>query len=337
MFPQRKHPLNSVTPTESRRGLAYALLSYLIWGILPLYFVLLKSVNPFEIVAWRIVFTAVLCAILITATRTWPSVMEVLRRPKMTLVIASAGLIIYVNWQTYVIATTSGFVVEAALGYFVNPVVTILLGVIIYREKLRPTQWFALGMTVVAFVIISIGLGRVPWIALILAVTFGIYGVLKKGIGARVSALTGLFIETILLLPVAAIIIGVVWAHTGSLDLLHSSPLLTVLMIATGITTAAPLLLFASGARRISLTTLGFAQYLGPTLMFLIGWLVLGEQLPPERWIGFGIVWLSLVILSVDLVRHGRANRLADAALAQAQTGAIPIVSHESSPEKPGK
>ncbi|MCS4277580.1 chloramphenicol-sensitive protein RarD [Mycetocola sp. BIGb0189] len=329
--------MTSPTPSESRRGLAYALLSYLIWGILPLYFVLLSSVNPFEIVAWRIVFTAILCALLITVTRTWPEVREVLRRPRMVGVIAAAGMVIYINWQTYVIATTSGYVVEAALGYFVNPVVTILLGVLIYREKLRPTQWFALGMTVVAFVIISIGLGRVPWIALILAVTFGIYGVLKKGIGARVSALTGLFVETILLLPVAAVIIGIVWAHTGSLDLLHSSPLLTVLMIATGITTAAPLLLFASGARRISLTALGFAQYLGPTLMFLIGWLVLGEQLPPERWIGFGIVWLSLVILSVDLVRHGRANRLADAALAQAQTGAIPIVAPTQKPENQGK
>lgn len=295
--------------SETRRGLAYALGSYLLWGLLPLYFVYIAAVNPFEVVAWRIVFTLILCALLLTITRGWGETTRLLRSPKLLGIIAVAGLVIYLNWQTYVVATATGHIVEAALGYFVNPVVTILLGVIFLRERLRFWQWFALGSTAVAFVIISIGFGTFPWFALLLAFSFGIYGFLKKGLGGRVGALPGLFLETLMLLPVAAIILGYLQSTRGTLDLFHSPPLVTAMVIGTGITTAVPLLLFAAAARRISLTAIGFAQYLAPTMMFVIGWLVLGEEMPVARWIGFGIVWLSLVILSVDLVVSARRNR----------------------------
>lgn len=309
--------------TEQKKGLAFALVAYFAWGLLPLYFVALAVINPFEVVAWRIVFTLVLCALLLTLTRGWGSIARVLRRPKTALTLVAAGLVIYVNWQVYVIASMNGQVVEAALGYFVNPVVTILLGVILLGERLRFWQWFALAMTAVAFVIIAVGYGSFPWISLILATSFGIYGYMKKGVGRSVGPVPGLFVETLGLAPLALIILAIL-AGTGPLDIVGAEPVIAWMLVGTGVTTAVPLLLFAAGARRMSLTALGFTQYLAPTLMFAIGWLFLGEEMPPARWIGFGVVWVSLVILSVDMLRASRSNRRA-AAAPSLHTGPIPI------------
>ncbi|MEB4614273.1 EamA family transporter RarD, partial [Leucobacter sp. M11] len=284
---------------ESRRGLIFALGSYLIWGLLPLYFALLVGLNAFEIVAWRILLTLVFCALLLTVTRGWAQVAAVFRDRAVLGRLALAGAVIYVNWQTYVIASVSGHILDASLGYFINPVVTILLAVIILGERLSPVQWVALAVTVLAFAVIAIGYGTFPWIALLLALSFGVYGFLKKGIGNRVGALPGLFVETVVLTPVALVILGVL-AGTRGLDVASASPGLIAVLALSGAVTGLPLILFAAGARRLSLTALGFTQYLAPSLMFLVGWLVLGEQVPVARWVGFALVWGALIVLSVE-------------------------------------
>lgn len=301
-------PSLSPAAGKARAGLLFALAAYLCWGLLPLYFTQLAAVNPFEVVAWRILFTLLFCAVLLTATRGWGEVIAVARSPKMLLTIGAAGLVIYINWQTYVIAAATGHIVEAALGYFINPIVTILLGVLLLKEKLRFWQWFALAATGVAVVIIAIGYGTFPWIAIILALCFGFYGFIKKDIGDRVGAATGLFLETLLLAPVAGIILAIVGMQ-GPFDLFHSDVGTIILIAAAGIVTAVPLLLFAAGARRLPLSTLGFTQYLAPTLMFLLGWLVFDEAMPLARWIGFGIVWFALAILIADIIRERRRTR----------------------------
>ncbi|WP_025133746.1 EamA family transporter RarD [Leucobacter sp. PH1c] len=294
--------------SESRRGLLAALAAYTLWGILPLYFVLLAGINPFEIVAWRIVLTLVFCAILITAMRQWDEVARVLRDRRLLGRLALAGVVIYINWQTYVVASTSGHVLDASLGYFINPVVTILLAVLLLGERLGLVQWLALGATVVAFGIIAFGYGTFPWVALVLALSFGYYGFVKKDVGGRVSALPGLFVETLVLTPVALGILGVLGATRG-LDAFTAEPAELALLACAGIATAIPLLLFAASARRISLTALGFTQYLAPSIMFALGWLVLGEHIPVARWIGFAVVWAALLVLSVETLRGARRSR----------------------------
>lgn len=300
--------MNRPAAAESRRGLIYALGSYLIWGLLPLYFALLIGLNPFEIVAWRILLTLVFCAFLLTVTKSWGQVGAVFRDRALLGRLALAGAIIYVNWQTYVIASVSGHILDASLGYFINPVVTILLAVVILGERLTRVQWFALAVTVLAFAVIAIGYGTFPWIALLLALSFGVYGFLKKGVGDRVGALPGLFVETVVLTPVALVILGIL-AGTRGLDVLSAPPGLLAVLAFSGAVTGLPLILFAAGARRLPLVALGFTQYLAPSLMFLVGWLLLGEQVPLARWIGFSLVWAALIVLSVETIRMVRRNR----------------------------
>nr|WP_237657247.1 EamA family transporter RarD [Agreia sp. COWG] len=293
----------------SRSGIIYAVGAYVMWGFLPAFFLLLAPSGPFEIVAVRILFSLVFCALLITVTRAWPAFIAIVRQPRLLFTMGLAGVLIYVNWQTYVIGATSGQVVETALGYFINPIVTILLGVIILREKLRIAQWVALGISVLAVGVLTVGFGSVPWISLILAFSFGLYGFVKKKVGPRVDAVSGLTLETLWLLPVASIQLGVIAATTG-LTLGTISPLHTVLMVSAGVVTAVPLLLFASAARRLPLVYMGTIQYIGPVLQFLFGVFVMGEPMPFERWVGFGLVWVALIVLTVDMVRAGRGNRI---------------------------
>jgi chloramphenicol-sensitive protein RarD len=295
--------------SEHRRsGLIFAVSAYVLWGILPIYFLALVPATAWEIVAWRVVFSLVFCAAAITVTRAWRTFGALLRDRRVVLVMGLAGALIYVNWQTYVLAVVSGHVVEAALGYFINPIVTVFLGVVVQRERLRAAQWVAVGVSVVAVIVLAVGYGRFPWIALILAFTFGFYGLIKKRVAARVDALSGLTIETMWLTPVAVvqlIVVGVTAGLTiGSVSAWH-----TVLLVGAGVITAVPLLLFASASRRLPLVYLGFIQYFAPFIQFLVGVAVLHEAMPPERWAGFGIVWLALAILSVDMIVAARQGR----------------------------
>ncbi len=295
--------------TEHRRsGLIYAISAYVLWGFLPIYFLALKPASAWEIVAWRVIFSLAFCAIAIAVTRSWRTFGALLTDRRVLFTMGLAGALIYVNWQTYVLATVSGHVVEAALGYFINPIVTVFLGVIVQRERLRVAQWVAVGVSVVAVVVLGVGYGQIPWIALILAFSFGFYGLIKKRVGGRVDAVSGLTLETMWLTPVAILQLIVV-SLTAGLTIGSDGPWHTVLLVGAGVITAVPLLFFAAASRRLPLVYMGFIQYFAPFIQFLVGVVVLNEAMPPERWIGFAIVWLALLILSVDMIAAARRGR----------------------------
>ena len=292
------------------RGLMYGVAAYTLWGVLPLFFLLLRPASAVEIVAWRIVLSLIFCALLLTVTRGWPALVRILRDRRTVLIMGGAGALILVNWLVYVYATLSNHVVEAALGYFTNPIVTVLLGVFVLRERLRPLQWVAIGISAVAVLVLAFNYGQFPFIALALAFSFGCYGLIKKQVGDRVDALSGLTIETAWLSVPASIALAVL-AASGVLTIGTVSPLQTVALLCAGVVTAVPLLLFAAAARRIPLTYLGLTQYFAPVLQFAIGVFVLQEAMPPARWVGFGLVWVALVLLSWDMLRAGRRGRVA--------------------------
>ncbi|MRX44262.1 EamA family transporter RarD [Agromyces kandeliae] len=294
----------------SRAGIAYAVSAYALWGFLPVYFIALAPSGPVEIVAMRILLSLVFCAVLIAVTRTWRAFRALVRDRRVVLIMGLAGVLIFVNWLTYVFAALTGQVVEAALGYFINPIVTVFLGVIVLRERLNAVQWTAVGISIVAVVVLTLGYGQMPWIALILAFSFGFYGLIKKRVGHRVDAVSGLTLETAWLAPLAAILLVVVASTTG-LTIGSVSGWHTVLLLSAGAVTAIPLLLFAAASRRLPLIYMGFIQYFAPFIQFVVGVVVLGEPMPPERWAGFGLVWLALVVLTFDLVRGARAARRA--------------------------
>lgn len=299
----------SSDPARGRlSGGVYAFAAYLLWGVLPLYFLALTPTGAWELVAWRIVLSLVFCILLLAVTRAWRGFAAILRQPRLLAWTALAGALIYVNWQIYVLATLSGHVVETSLGYFINPLVTVVLGVVVLRERLRTTQWVALGIAAAAVVVIVVGYGAFPWIALGLAFSFGIYGLVKKRIGPAVDAVSGLTLESAWLTPVAIVQLTVV-AVTSGLTLGAAGPVHAVLLLLAGVATATPLLFFAAGSRRVPLTVMGMLQFVAPILQFAIGVWVQGEPMPPERWVGFGLVWAALVLLTVDSVWAARRGR----------------------------
>lgn len=302
----------STTPVESPReralGGVYAFTAYFLWGFLPLYFLLLAPTGPFELVAWRILLSLAFCALLLTVLRGWGRLGAIIRQPRLLLWTGVAGALIYVNWQVYILATLDGHVIEASLGYFMNPIVTVVLGVVVLRERLRATQWVAIGIAVIAVVVIVVGYGAFPWIALTLAFSFGIYGLVKKRLGPSVDAVSGLTLESAWLVPVAAVILVVVGSTSG-LTMGAAGPWHAVLLSLAGVVTAVPLLLFAAGARRVPLTVIGLLQFVAPILQFVIGAWLLGEPMPLERWIGFGLVWIALIVLTVDSLVYARRGR----------------------------
>ncbi len=298
------------TAREERLGAAYAFGAYVLWGFLPLYFLLLAPIGPWEIVVWRILFSLLFCAILLTVTRTWGKLFAILRDRRLVFWTIIAGLLIYVNWQAFLIGILTGHVIEGSLGYFINPIVTVLLGVIVLKERLRMAQWIAIAFAGLAVIVIIVAYGSVPWIALILAASFGTYGLVKKQIGPRVDAVSGLTLESLWLTPIAVIQLIVV-ANTTGLVIGTQGPGHTVLVALAGVVTAVPLLLFASGARRAPLTLIGLLQFAAPILQFITGAWLLHEPMPLERWIGFALVWIALVVLSVDSVLHARRSRAA--------------------------
>jgi chloramphenicol-sensitive protein RarD len=247
---------------------------------------------------------------LLTVTRTWGRLAAIMRQRRLLWLTALAGVLIYINWQVFILGALSGHVIETSLGYFINPIVTVMLGVLVLHERLRVTQWVAIGIAAAAVVVIIVGYGAFPWIALTLAASFGLYGLVKKQVGPSVDAVSGLTLETLWLTPIAGVVLVVV-AATQGLTMGAYGWQHAVLLSLTGVITAVPLLLFAAGARRVSLTTIGLLQFAAPILQFLIGWLVLGEPMPLERWIGFGLVWLALIVLTVDSVLHARRVRAA--------------------------
>ncbi|PPG23179.1 EamA family transporter RarD [Rathayibacter toxicus] len=289
----------------SSLGLVFALAAYLVWGGLPLYFIVMAPASPFEIVACRVLFSLLFCAILLTVTRGWNGIASLLRQPRLLATLAVAGAVIYLNWQVYVLATTTGHVIEAALGYFMNPLVTVLLGVLVLHERLRFAQWSAMGVSAIAVLVIALGYGAFPWISLVLALSFGFYGLVKNRLGGLVGAVAGLTLETLWLTPLALVQLAVV-GSTAGLTFATEGVGHALILASAGIVTAIPLLLFAGAARRLPLSILGFVQYLAPFLQLLVGAFVLGEAMPLERWIGFALVWTALAIFTVDFIVAGR-------------------------------
>ncbi|ALJ19121.1 EamA family transporter RarD [Microbacterium sp. No. 7] len=303
-----------MTPEESARertlGAVYAFGAYFLWGFIPLYFISLVPSGPWEVVAWRVVFSLVVCALLLTVTRTWPKLLAILRNRRLVVWTIVAGLLVYVNWQVFLIGSLTGHVVEGSLGYFINPILTVLLGVLVLHEKMRPTQWVAIGISALAIVVIIVGYGSFPWIALTLAVSFGLYGLVKKQIGPSVDAVSGLTLESLWLMPLAIVQLIAVAATTG-ITLGQAGTTHTILLLLAGIVTATPLLLFAAAARRASLVTIGMLQFVGPIMQFLTGVFLLHEPMPVERWVGFGLVWVALIVLMTDSIVHARRTRRA--------------------------
>ena len=293
--------------TDTRNGLVAGVVAYGLWGLLPAFFVLLAPAGPIEIVAWRILFSLVFCVLILAAMSRIPRAFGMLRSRATVIWSAAAAVLILINWSVYVYASLNQFIVEAALGYFINPLVTVGLGVFLLKEKLRPTQWASLGLAVVAVIILAVGYGQVPVISLVLAFSFGFYGYVKNRLGPGVKSLDSLTLETVWLSPLALGV--VVWlALDGTLTLGTVSGPHTMLLLALGAVTSIPLLLFGAAIRRLPLSIIGLMQYIAPVLQFLFGVVIMSEPMPLERWIGFSLVWVALIFLSVDALR-ARKNR----------------------------
>lgn len=291
--------------SENSLGIFFGIGAYGLWGLLPLYFLILAPAGPVEIVANRVLWSLLFCTLLLTVLKSWGPVSRAVRTPRLLGLLTIAALLIAVNWLVYTYGVTSGQAIEASLGYFINPIVSVLLGVIVLREKLRPLQWVAIGMGLLAVVVLAIGYGSVPWIALTLAFSFGLYGFVKKSVGSRVDAVSSLSIETAVLTPIAAGVM--VWlSSTGAATLLTEGSGHFWIMAASGVITAVPLIFFGAAARRLPLTTIGLLQYLAPVLQFLLALFVFGEEMPIERWVGFSLVWVGLVLLTIDMLRTVR-------------------------------
>ena len=290
----KKRSINSV-------GLTFGAGAYLIWGSFPLLIQLSKFASPFETVVWRVVFGFLFAALLVTLTKTWGQILALVKTPKKLVWVSVAAIFIFINWQVYVVAVVTGNVIETSLGYFINPLVTVMFAVFLLKEKLRRMQWVALSVGFIAVVVLTIDYGRPPWIAIILALSFGTYSLAKNRVGRNIGALQSFTIESATVLPIAIIQLIVV-ASLGPVMIL-SGPMEAAVLIGFGIMTAVPLILFGAAASRIPLSMIGFIQYLTPVLQFSAGYFILGEQMPPVRWIGFGLVWVSLAILTSDALR----------------------------------
>jgi chloramphenicol-sensitive protein RarD len=299
----------SRTPSSQTSGVAYAGGAYLLWGVLPLYFLLLVPTGPWEVVAWRVLLSFVFCLVLLTVMRGWGAFRAIIRQPKLLAWTALAGLLIYVNWQVFLIGTLTGHVVETSLGYFINPITTVLLGVFVLKERIRRLQWAAIAIAAVAVVVIVVAYGAFPWIALSLTASFGLYGLIKKQIGAAVDAVSGLTLESFWLIPIAVVQLIIVAQTPEGLTMGMHGGWHALLLACAGIATAVPLLLFAAGARRINLTVIGMIQFITPVMQFIIGVAVLGEPMPTERWVGFIIVWIAIVVFVIDLLLAARRGR----------------------------
>ena len=290
---------------EKTKGIGYGLSAYLIWGSFPLVIAMLSFADPFEIVVWRVIFGFAFGLAVILVTRKFAEYLSVFKQPKQLLWISLAAVVIYINWQVYVFAVADNHVLEASLGYFINPLVTIALATIFLKEKLNVLQWVAVGLGGVAVLILTFNYGQPPVIALTLALSFGIYGLAKNRLGGKVSALSSFTVETTLLLPLGivqlVVLAGIMQIQFGYAGLAPSLGL-----AAYGVLTAIPLLLFGAAAKRVPLSYIGFMQYLTPTLQFLLGLLVFQEPMPAARWLGFAMVWFALSILSFDALRQLR-------------------------------
>ena len=294
------------TRSSHSTGLLLGVSAYLIWGSFPLIISATKFANPFEVVVWRVVFGFLFAALVLTVIRGWGKIVELLRAPKKLRWLAVASIFIFINWETYVVGVATGNTIESSLGYFINPLITIVFAVVFLGERLRTPQWIALSIGFVAVAVLTFDYGRPPWFALVLAVSFAIYSLAKNKVGGKIQATQSFALESLLVMPIAIIQLLIV-ASTHHITLLDS-PSNAFILIGFGIMPAMPLILFGAAASRIPLSTIGFIQYMTPILQFLTAFFILREPMPAVRWVGFGLVWLSLVVLSFDAIRNKRKS-----------------------------
>jgi chloramphenicol-sensitive protein RarD len=312
-------PTPSSPRTESERGILFGVAAYGLWGVFPIYFSILAPAGTIEILANRIVWSMVFCALAWLVVRDLSWVKPLLAVPRRMVLLTVAAFVLAINWCGYIYAVNQNNVVETSLGYFINPLVLVLMGVLLLHEKLRPLQWAALATGALAVMVIAFDYGRPPWIALTLAFSFAIYGFIKKRVGPVIGALESMTVETLVLAPIAlAVLVWIEVGHGGTL--FTEGPGHTFALMISGLITAIPLICFSAAARRVSLSTMGFLQFLAPTLQLVVGVWVLGESVPTVRWIGFGIVWIALIMLTADTIRHAR-RRSAEAVADPSELG----------------
>ncbi|WP_447038025.1 EamA family transporter RarD [Streptomyces sp. DSM 118878] len=315
---------------EQRTGLLNGFAAYGMWGLVPLFWPLLKPAGAGEILAHRMAWSLIVVGVALLFVRRWGWARELVRQPRRLGLVTIAAAVITVNWGVYIWAVNSGHVVEASLGYFINPLVTIAMGVLLLGERLRPVQWTAVAVGLAAVLVLAFGYGQPPWISLCLAFSFATYGLVKKKV--NLGGLESLAAETaVQFLPALGYL---VWLGTqgdatfGTEGLGHGA-----LLAATGVVTAAPMVCFGAAAIRVPLSTLGLLQYLAPVFQFLLGILYFHEAMPPERWAGFGLVWLALSLLTWDALRTARRNATRLAAARKAAAAAPAAATSKGEPE----
>ena len=286
-----------------KKGVLYGIGAYILWGFFPIYWKWLQAVPAIQIISHRIIWSFVLLALILFVTRQWRSFRSAAFSRRVVLIYLASAILLSINWLTYVWGVNAGFVIETSLGYFINPLLSVLLGVLFLREKLRPWQWVPIGLAAIGVIYVAFSYGQFPWIALTLAVSFGLYGLVKKM--APLGSLYGLTLETgLLCLP--AVIFLLVMEGQGQGAFLHSPPVSNLLMIGAGLVTTVPLLMFSSAAQRIPLSMVGILQYITPTLQFILGVFVYHEPFNLSLLIGFSIVWLALLIFWGENYLAGR-------------------------------
>lgn len=286
---------------QAARGAVYAVCAYTLWGIAPLYFKQLTHIPAYEILTHRVIWSFLLLLVLVSVLKFWPRVRAMLRQPKNLLLLTLSSLIIGLNWLVYIWAVNTNHILDASLGYYINPLFNIVLAMLFLGERFRPMQWFAVALAASGVLIQLVVFGRLPWIALVLAISFGLYGLIRKKV--PVDPITGLLLETLVLLPLAAIYLFFI-ADSSTSQLGVNSLNTNLWLISAGLVTTAPLLLFAGAATRLKLSTLGFFQYIGPSLMFLVAVWLYGEQFSQDKIITFALIWCSLVIYSWDGIKQ---------------------------------
>jgi chloramphenicol-sensitive protein RarD len=295
---------------EERRGLLMAGAAFVVWGLFPLYWPLFEPAGAEEILAHRVLWSLVAMAVLLAVTKRSAAFRRIWATRRLRTLMIAASLLIGVNWFTYIWGVNNGHVVETSLGYYINPLVTVMLGVLVLAERLRRLQWAALGIGLVAVLVLSVQLGRPPYIALILAASFGTYGLVKKTAG--VGPTEGVTFEALVLAPLAVGYLVAATAH-GTAESWSHGIWHVALLSTMGVVTAVPLLLFAGATNRISLTSIGLLQYVTPTLQFILGVTVFHEAMPTGRWVGFALVWVALLVLTVDSLAAARRRSVLSA------------------------
>jgi chloramphenicol-sensitive protein RarD len=291
---------------EGRKGFLYGFGAYFLWGVFPLYWTLMEPAGAFELLGHRIVWSAVFMVGLVLAAHRRSQLRAVVASRRTLALLVGAAVVITVNWGMFIWGVNNGHVVETSLGYFINPLVTVVAGVLVFGERLRPLQWAAVALAGIAVAALTVSYGRPPWVALTLAFSFASYGVLRKQ--ASVGAVEGLTVETLVIGPVAlAFLVGL--QTTGDSTAFVDAPVHFLLLMSTGVITALPLLLFGAAATRVPLTTLGLLQYVAPTMHLALGVWFFGEPMPLDRLLGFAVIWTGLALFTVDAVRHQRAQR----------------------------